>query len=473
MQKNPLENLLDLWKKKDVWTLCKIFFDVELTKRQEEIVKVVTFGEHKRAVITCMTRYGKSWAVSLGILLWIMQNKNKKIVIIAPTNEKTTIIRNYIAFFVSKSPVFLALLDLNKKKYERIRSEVSRRRMTWKNGVEMRTLSAEGQGEQLMGFGADLLIVDESCDVDFEVYRSKISRMLGESPNAVYIEIGNPWHKDNHMWQHWIDINWHKIHIGFEEAIKEGRVSKEFIEEQKIQLTEREFQILYKAEFPEESEDQLIKYDWIDRATKTIPSADSSFIKRLGIDVARSGNDSTVFTYGLKFKEGVYIVDKVVEHNQEDTMQTTARAFKLYEENLFDEICIDTNGLGAGVTDRLNELRRENKIKSRIIAFMSGQSPSTDRLKERFLNQKAEAYFHLRELFEKGKIFIPKNNKLINQLSKMKWELTSSGKIRILDPGQGKDDTAEAKSPDHSDSLCYFCWDGGEPPLCFGILSWR
>ena len=49
----------------------------------------------------------------------------------------------------------MKLLDLDRSGKERkIRKEVSKRRMTWKNGVEMRTLSAEGQGEQLMGFGA-------------------------------------------------------------------------------------------------------------------------------------------------------------------------------------------------------------------------------------------------------------------------------------------------------------------------------
>jgi hypothetical protein len=467
------QSLLKNWfRHKNVLALCKYFFNEELTPGQEEIVRTIAFAEHKRVVISCMTRYGKSWAVSMGILIWIAQNTNKKLGIIAPTIEKTTIIRNYIAFFVTRSPFFLGLLDLDKRGVDRIRKEVSKRRMTWKNGIEMRTLSAEGQGEQLMGFGFDILIVDESCDIDYEVYLAKITRMLGENPEAVYVEIGNPWHRDNHMWQHWINPTWLRIHIGYEEAVEEGRISQEFVEEQRSQLPERIFKILYEAEFPEESEDQLIKYAWIQAATKRIFIFNDAepLIKRIGADIARGGNDSTVLTSGIK-QLGHYMAQYIEEHHQEDTMQTTGRIIGLNDRLNADEAIIDTTGVGGGVTDRLNELKKEGKFKPKVLVYMGGQQPSTDKAKERFLNQKAEAYFHLRDLFEHGNISIPKHPKLIDQLSKMKWELTSANKIRIRDPGEKEGDTAEQKSPDFADSLCYFCWEGSKPAFASMMVS--
>jgi len=73
-----------------------------------------------------------------------------------------------------------------------------------------------------------------------------------------------------------------------------------------------------------------------------------------------------------------------------------------------------------------------------------GESPATESF--RFLNKKAEMYWNMRTLFEEGRISIPKHRTLISQLAKMKYELTSSGKIRIIDP--------EDKSPDFADSLC-------------------
>jgi hypothetical protein len=454
------ESLRYLFRNRKVKGLCKFLFDINLTPKQEEIVRTIAFGEHKRVVIACMTRYGKSYSVSLGLLLWILGHQNKRLVIIAPTQEKTTIIRNYMANFIAKSPIFMALLDVDRKGKDWINKEVSRKRMTWKNGIEMRTLTAEGEGIALMGFGADLVVVDESCDIKYEVYRSKISRMLGDNPeDAGYIEIGNPLHRDNHMWQHWIDPDYYKIHIGWKVALEEGRTTEEFIKRQQKELTPQEFKILYEAEFPEETEDQLISWNWINKAIRKIPK-DVSGEKRISVDVARFGQDLTVITKGFKY-ESLYVVEHLEAHAKEDTMTTVGRVLKiLNNESNIKRICVDTDGLGGGVSDRLQELKNENLIEPEVVQFHGGKGIETsEEDKKRFLNQKSQAYFHLRKQFESGNIIILDNAKLKDQLSKMKWKLTSSNKIRILDPGEGDEDTSEKKSPDFADSLCYFTWD--------------
>jgi hypothetical protein len=332
--------------------------------------------------------------------------------------------------------------------------------MTWKNGVEMRTLSAEHQGRQLMGFGADIVIVDEECDIDFETYRSKITRMLGESSDSSYIGIGNPWHRDNQMWQHWTDPAWRKIHIGWKDALAEGRISQEFLDEQRSQLSEREFQVLYEAVFPETSTDALIDWNWIERAFKTAPDAFASAIEVVaGVDVAEQGNDLTVISIGTKDTAlNRYRVEKIESWGKLDLMPTVGRLIPLLNEFKVERVAIDATGIGSGVYSRLEELKREGKISCRVEAFKGGMSPSSEQSKERFLNLKAEAYWHLRKLFEENKIFIPKHSVLTGQLSKMKWELTSSEKIRIRDPGTKEGDSAEEKSPDFSDSLNIMCW---------------
>jgi len=476
---NDEDIISSLFENEDVKSLCKAFFDIDLTPGEEQIVKAVAFPHNKRVIICCMTRYGKSFSISMGILLWILLNKDKKIAIIAPTNEKTTIIRNHIAYFVANSSIFSQMLDIDKSGIERIRKEVSKRRMTWKNGIEMRTLSAEGTGQQLMGFGANLVIVDEECDIDFEVYRSKITRMLGDSPDSIYIGIGNPWHRDNQMYQHWIDPTWHKIHINATQALTEGRIGQQFLDEQRSILSPREFQVLYDAVFPEESVDQLIKYAWIQNAIRPLPMGLTG-IKKCGIDVARMGTDLSVLTYGVKTKDNIYVVQGIEDHPQQDTMQTVANALKLNQEQGFDKIVVDTSGLGAGVTDRLREAKKENRLKAEIIAYEGGKSsimdfkrktPERKEIRTRFLNIKAEAYFHLRNLFEEGRIIIPKHPKLIEQLSKMKWDITSSEKIRIFDPGEAEGDTSEKKSPDFADSCCYFTFEGSRPSLVVGNLD--
>lgn len=461
------------WETKDVYSLCQYYFETHLTPGEEEIVRSVAFDENPRVVITCMTRYGKSWAVSMGVLLWILQNKDKKIALIAPTNEKTAIIRNYISGFISQSVIFSKLIDIEKTGIERIKKEVSRKRMTWKNGIEMRTLSAEGQGEQLMGFGAHKVIVDEECDIDYEVYRSKITRMLGEGDDACYVGIGNPWHRDNQFWAHWTDPTWKKIHIGWEQALKEGRISQAFVDEQRSVLTPMEFKVLYEAEFPESAADALIEWQWIDAATKkTIQIEKPEIIA--GIDVAEQGMDLTVITIGHRNKDlGMYNVTAIESWSKTDLMPTVAKIIPILQQHNVQRVNVDATGVGSGVYSRLEELKREGRIACQVNAFKGGLSPEKEETAQRFLNMKAESYWHTRSIFEAGKISIPKHRELISQLSKMKWEKTSSEKTRIRDPGTKEGDTAEEKSPDFSDSLNIMLWGGSHARLTFASLDMK
>lgn len=472
LQISEAEALKQLYKIEAVKQLCQALFKVTITPMQETIVRSVAFPKNRRTVICCMTRYGKSFCVSMAILLWLLTNPSKRIVIIAPTLDKTTIIRNYIAFFISNCYWLAELVDIDRTGgIERIRKEVSKKRMTFKNGVELRTLSAEGRGEQLMGFGGDLIVVDEECDIDYEVYRSKITRMLGDNPDSIYVGIGNPTHRDNQMWQHWIDPNWNNIHIGYETALKEGRVSETFIAEQRPpNLTEMEFDILYKAVFPETAVDALINWEWIDAASKKTELFAGEVIA--GLDVAEMGMDLTVITIGVREKEtGKYRVIYVESWGKMDLMPTVAKTIPLLQQYGVTKIMVDATGVGSGVYSRLEELKREGKIPCRVEAFKGGLSPEKELERERFLNLKAQSYWHLRKLFEDGKVQIPKNRELISQLSKQKWELTSSEKIRIRDAGEKEGDTAERKSPDFADALNLMCWEGSRSALMFANVS--
>ena len=51
---------------------------------------------------------------------------------------------------------------------------------------------------------------------------------------------------------------------------------------------------------------------------------------------------------------------------------------------------------------------------------------------ERFANVRAEAYRHLRTLFETGQIMIPEEDELINELTQLKYKIVNSnGTIRL------------------------------------------
>lgn len=425
---------------------CKRFFGIDLTKKQSEIVASIVLGRTRRVVVSCMTRYGKTFVVAMAILLFAKLYEGKKIILVAPTEAQAHILRNYVADFIVSSNEFRSFVDLEASGIDRIKREVSRKRITFANGCVLQVLSAEGTGNRLMGFGADLLIVDESCLIKPEVYRTKIMRMLGDSSDSVLVDIGNPWDRDSVMFSHWVDDGFYKVHVDYKVALREGRVDKVFLEEQKKILSDNEFKVLYEAEFPMSSEDALIKWEWIQKALvdKNPVSGDRVLF---GLDVAEAGNDLSVLTR-IENKESLFVVSSIDFWRKEDTMATSDLARDIIVSGgRVDKVFVDAIGVGKGVSD---DLRKKGLP---VTPVKVGSSP--DKEKERFLNQKAQFYWKLRVLFEEGKVKLvkgPNRQRLVDELLKMKYELTTNGKIRILDP--------ELKSPDFADSLMLACCDG-------------
>ena len=87
----------------------------------------------------------------------------------------------------------------------------------------------------------------------------------------------------------------------------------------------------------------------------------------------------------------------------------------------------------------------------RLLGLVDGMRAENN---ERYLNRRAEWYFTLRELLDPDSdnpIFIPNNQKLIAQLSSIKWKINSRGLIQI----ESKEDMKKrgVKSPDEADAV--------------------
>lgn len=436
-------------QERDVKCLCNILFKVNPSPMQQEIIRAIAFQEHNRICITAFTRYGKSLSVSLGTALYLLFNRDKKVNLIAPILDQTVILRGYMAEHMVSCPLFYDLLPQKLDMIERLRSEFNKSRIMLDNGCGLRVFSAEGKAERLMGWGGNLIILDESCLIPFETYRQKISRMLGDDPNAILVEIGNPWHRLNQFWEHWNDPGFMRIHIGYEDGIREGRITRKFVEEQKKMLTPQEFQILYLAEFPEDTENTLIRSEWINKALQQKFKFKKSKTEILyGLDVAEGGNDCTVLIKVLHdLHLDRYKVEGVWWWHERDTMKTVGKVLSHVKDDKEAQIKIETTGVGKGPADRLTELEYN------VVEFKSGESPRSKRDKTRFTNKKAQTYWNLRTIFEEFRIQIIDEGKLKLQLNAMKYERPgSTRKIIIVDP----DD-----SPDFSDALDYACSDEG------------
>jgi hypothetical protein len=287
-----------------------------------------------------------------------------------------------------------------------------------------------------MGFGGELILCDEAALILDSIYRKRIKRMLTANPDAKLVILVNPWKTNHFAYKAWKSRRFRKIHIPWQQGVQEGRVTREFIEEMREELTPIEFKVLYDSEFPTDTEDALIKWAWIEAAQER--QINFSIQPKLvhGLDVAEKGTDLTILTDALTDGDQYQILKQTWLKTQE-TMATANKTAELVPKQ--DNLNVDSIGVGAGVHSRLKELGY------RAQSIRVSESPTTEEAKKRFSNLKAQRWWQLRTLFEHGKIGIPKEPKLMSQLSQMRYEIDTRGKIKIVDP--------EGKSPDWADSL--------------------
>lgn len=213
---------------------------------------------------------------------------------------------------------------------------------------------------------------------------------------------------------------------------------KKWVEERKKRWGEGSPLYISKVlgQFPEIGEDTLISPKMIREAMERSLSGIHS--GRYAGDVARKGKDKTVVYSNRGGK-----IRKVLELHKTDTMETAGK-FKvmLEKRGIRIPMWIDTNGLGAGVYDRMHE-------QNLAVYPFNGSESSSDKTK--YKNKRAEAFWKMREEMEDGKIDLdPLDLDLQAQLGSILWKNDSGGRIQI----ESKEDIIKrlGVSPDYADA---------------------
>lgn len=441
----------------------------ELYPYQEEIVRAVWSKYPNRMGIKAVTRGGKTASVSIGTILRAMSYAGEKIMYVSPRWKQSKIMMNYTTSNLADHPDVRYSLDTrsSNSSAERLKKELSKERITFRNGssISIQTANINQDGENLQGSGATLLVVDEIELIPPEIVRNQIMRMLGESEDAQFIALTNPT-KQGFMYERMKEAEevqslkktrqrrglneeeqkrlrelsnnpWKIKTVDWRQAVEHGRLAKSFVMEQKRLLTPYEFQMWYEAEYPDDIEDGIIKSSWVEEAIDRDWSIFSGE-EQYGLDVAGEGQDLNVFSRVEEFKaKGTqrYELRHIEGWSEGDTMETSAMAHRRMSQKSF--INVDAGGLGKGVAD---DLKRKGHNVSQV---KFGKSPTKQ--KDRFDDYKAQMFFRLRELFQQGRISIPDNRDLKNQLTRMKLETTKRDKVKVVNGDQ--------KSPDYADSL--------------------
>lgn len=206
------------------------------------------------------------------------------------------------------------------------------------------------------------------------------------------------------------------------------------------------FQSKVMAIFPDEWDDTLIRLSWIEQALEK-EWDEEEWNRRprrncIGIDVARFGSDTTV----LMAMDNGKMHENMRSYKGKDTMQTVGQAISMFNDlwfnKEFDYFVVDDTWVWWWVTDRLRE-------QGFNVMPINNASSASDQ--ETFRDIKAEIYWLLRQAFIDGKIRIYDTERLIKDISNIKYDYTSKGQIFIKSKKDMKREWLD--SPDFADAL--------------------
>ena len=225
------------------------------------------------------------------------------------------------------------------------------------------------------------------------------------------------------------------------------------------------------GDFPRSTQDALISLESVELAMSKPPPEDelrAASVLHVGADVARFGDDKSVFSPRVGA-----VALPFLKYSKKSTMETAGLILQLCMKYLNDKgiyknikrctVRVDDTGVGGGVTDRLNEVIREERLPITVVPVNNGAAAKD----EYYHNLGAQVWGHIRELLEQtvsgslqGKapeIYLPQDNEMVKQLIARRYHMTSRGKIQL----ESKQDMKKRglESPDIADAMTLAFYD--------------
>lgn len=211
----------------------------------------------------------------------------------------------------------------------------------------------------------------------------------------------------------------------------------------KEELSDNAFRQELLCDFSASSDDNLMQMDEVlaamQREYDPVAAADWPLI--IGVDVARFGDDATVFFC----RQGYFAFEPAVFHKL-DNVQIAHRLADYAIERKPEMICID-QGQGTGVIDLVREILRHSPQIS-IVEVPFGSKAMNP---EKYANRRAEMWTRIRDYIRSGGK-LPLSNQLMAELCAPTYSYDNMGRIK-LEPKEEIKLRLDGKSTDLADAL--------------------
>lgn len=410
----------------------------DLTQGQINLFRAIYEKQHPRTQFECYTQYGKSDTVSMAVLLRVTTFPEKWI-ILGGTKEKAEIIMGKLIKHIFDNDYCLAKFDTGGQSLERIKSEKSKDRVTFRvddTGAvgEVMVLSADAKkknkdaGDILIGHGGQHLIEDDAALIPDPIH-GKALRMLGGHKENFLLKITNSLGR-NHAYRSRNDPKFKSIIIDYIQGIAEGRITQEFVDEMRKELDPVMFDSLYGCIYP--PADMVEEGGWMPLITEEeILAAQARKVmaigkKKLGADIAEGTNYNA---FVVRQDNYAYVKKKTQE---KDLMKTADEVMSIRKEEYIipEETYIDATGVGSGVASRCRQLS------ANVNAIKTGEKPTEVSEKDKianpieFYNLRAEITWKGVQWIKHGGALEP--NKDWAQLAKLRYRVGVGNKIQIM-----------------------------------------
>lgn len=404
---------------------------------------------------------GKTGMEAVALLWFLCCFPFPRIVATAPTKQQLhDVLWAEVSKWMSKSPLLSEILKWTKT-YIYMRNYEKR----WFAVARTAT-----KPENMQGFHEDnmLFIVDEASGVADPIMEAILGTLSGG--NNKLLMCGNPTRTSGTFYDAFnVDRAIYKCHTV--SSMDSKRTNKQNIESllRKYGKDSNFALVRIFGEFPQQEDDAFILLSLIEHSCM-LDFPEDTLIKRisLGVDVARYGNDETVIALNI----GGKITLPVIFRGQ-SLMTTVGKIVQMYREIICKYplykgkiyINIDDTGLGGGVTDRLMEIKQEEKLSRMVIVPINaaGKVPDnviwdgTVKASDIYENLTTYLWGTVKELMRVEDLVLENDNELVAQLSCRKYRLTSRGKIIL----ESKDEMNKRgiDSPDRADAVALSCYE--------------
>lgn len=302
--------------------------------------------------------------------------------------------------------------------------------------------------EAFQGWHAEniMVIFDEASGIAPKIYEAALGAMAG-GKIVRFVLIGNPTQNSGPFYDAFRDPTFNKIRISafdvpnvaLRRQVIPGLVTHEWVEEVRKKYGEDSdiYRVRVLGEFPRQASDTLISIDAVSSAFDADRELQDQDTHKIGLDVARFGDDDSAFVdrRGNKAK-----VLEVVNGNS--TMELAGKGARYLRVNPDATLWIDIIGIGAGVFDRLKE---QPDIANRVYGVNVAGKPRDD---GEFLNIRIEAWASVRDWLRDA---VLERHEGFYELAQPKYKITSNGKIQL----ESKEDMKKrgVASPNVGDAL--------------------